>query len=254
MKKIILILLLCCVGATIAGGITKKIWLCIDTGFESIDDFRKQTTFGIDEVVEVEVTCGVETKQFTYEEFFGLLGFGKTESIEIIVILDRSGSMEIMKDDMIGGLKQFISDQKKVSSKANFTLVQFDTEYEIIYDSVDIQKVSEIDLVPRGNTALLDAIGETLNRVYMQKAICVIITDGLENSSTIYTKPEVVRLIESRKKFGWKFIYLGANQDAIQEGSSLGLNIVDCSTFDTVNVSGTLNTMSTNVTSFRNNN
>ncbi len=196
----------------------------------------------------VRITVGGETKKFTAEEFFNKLGFGPTE---IVVILDRSGSMETIKSDMVGGLKKFIADQKKVKGKANFSLAQFDTEYEIIYDSVDIQDVNDIDLIPRGRTALLDAIGKTLNRIYMQKAICVIITDGLENSSEIYTKPEVVRLIKSRKKFGWEFIYLGANQDAIQEGGSLGIDFIYCNTFDSTNISGTLNTMSMNVTSFR---
>ena len=127
----------------------------------------------------------------------------------------------------------------------------------MIYDSVDIQEINEINIVPRGGTALLDAIGKTLNSrcviagLNNYAAICVIITDGLENSSETYTKPEIVKLIEGKKKLGWKFIYLGANQDAIQEGGSLGIDIIDCGTFDFTTVSGTLNTMSLNVTSFR---
>ena len=106
--------------------------------------------------------------------------------------------------------------------------------------------------MPRGRTALLDAIGKTLNRLYfMQETICVIITDGLENASTEYEKSTVVSMIEFREKRGWKFIYLGANQDAIQEGSSLGIDSIYCNTFDSTNVSGILDTMSISVTSFR---
>lgn len=181
------------------------------------------------------------------------------EITEIVVVLDRSGSMESIKNDMIGGLKQFIIEQKQVKGKANFTLVQFDTKYEIIYEGVNIQDVNEINIVPRGGTALLDALGETIEKIIKRlinkpdrKVIFVVITDGLENSSTRFTKSVIVKNINHMsKKHKWKFIYLGANQDAIQEGSSLGINSINCSTFDSFNVSGALNTMSLNVTSFR---
>ena len=180
---------------------------------------------------------------------------------EIVVILDRSGSMENIRDDMVGGLKQFVADQKKVKGKANFTLVQFDTEYEVVYDGVDIQDVNGIDLVPRGWTALLDAIGRTIEstqkriaKTPKRKVIFVIITDGLENSSQKFSKSEIVESIgHTSEKHDWKFIYLGANQDAIQEGTSLGIYSIDCSTFDTtsIGVLTTLGNASTAVTSYR---
>ena len=180
---------------------------------------------------------------------------------EIVVILDRSGSMENIKDEMVGGLKQFVSDQKKVVGRANFTLVQFDTEYEVIYDGVDIQEVNEIDLVPRGWTALLDALGKTIENTSKRlaktpdrKVIFVIITDGLENSSKEFSKPEIADSIShAMNKHNWKFIYLGANQDAIQEGGSFGIDLQNCVTYDSSNVSGTLDAMSVSVSSFRNN-
>ncbi len=178
--------------------------------------------------------------------------------VEIVVILDRSGSMENIKDDMVGGLKQFVADQQQVKGKANFTLIQFDTEYEIIYEGVDIQDVNEIALVPRGWTALLDAIGKTIEntteritRTPDRKVIFVIITDGLENSSQAFSKSEIIESIEhARGKHNWEFIYLGANQDAIQEGSSLGfIYNVD---FDASNIDATLCNVSGTVTDFRN--
>lgn len=172
---------------------------------------------------------------------------------DIIVILDRSGSMETMKFDMLGGLWQFVKDQKAVKGNAYFTLVQFNSEWELVYDSVNIQEVDVLELEPRGNTALLDAIGLTFARLYSvhRNQICVIITDGLENASTEFTKADIVSMIEAREKLGWKFIYLGANQDAIQEGVGLGITWQNCTTFDVSNVSGTIDTMSTTVTSFR---
>lgn len=178
---------------------------------------------------------------------------------EIVVILDRSGSMENIRDDMVGGLKQFVADQKKVKGKANFTLVQFDTEYEVVYDGVDIQDVNGIDLVPRGWTALLDAIGRTIEstqkriaKTPKRKVIFVIITDGLENSSQKFSKSEIVESIgHTSEKHDWKFIYLGANQDAIQEGTSLGINSIFCTTFDTTNIDVTLCNASNTITSFR---
>ncbi len=94
MKKFIVLLLLCCVGTIIAGSVTKKIWLQINTRFQSIEDFRKESTWNIDEVIEVEVTCGVETKEFTYEEFFGLLGFG-TREIYCVTKFGDDGTVDV---------------------------------------------------------------------------------------------------------------------------------------------------------------
>jgi uncharacterized protein YegL len=179
---------------------------------------------------------------------------------EIVVVLDRSGSMVDIQGDMVGGLKQFISDQQKCDGKANFTLVQFDTEYETVYEGVDIQDVNEISLVPRGWTALLDAIGrtieETSNRLAKidpdRKVVFVIITDGLENSSKEFDKSTILEKIKHFEQVhSWKFIYLGANQDAIKEGTSLGINYQNCSNFTPDNLDIVLCSASEQVTAYR---
>ncbi|HDZ14034.1 hypothetical protein LCGC14_0756690 [marine sediment metagenome] len=173
---------------------------------------------------------------------------------EIVIILDRSGSMENMEKDMEGGLNKFVADQQKLGGKAYFTLVQFDDEYEVIHKFIDIQDVGKIDIVPRNRTALLDAIGKTLDNHLIlsdRKVVYVIITDGLENASTEYDKSTIITMIESRKKCGWEFIYLGANQDAIQEGTSIGFNPWQCITYDSSNVSGTIDAMSVTVSGYR---
>ncbi len=157
---------------------------------------------------------------------------------EIVMVVDRSGSMATIKDDAIGGLNTFIEEQQKVKGEANLTTVLFDDEYILHHDGVDIKKVKPFDeetYVPRGMTALLDAIGKTANDVgerlrktnkkdRPEKVLFVILTDGMENNSKEFTKPQIVEIIDhQREKYNWEFAFLAANQDAIQEGASYGL-------------------------------
>lgn len=122
----------------------------------------------------------------------------------IAMVIDRSGSMSGKEDDVIGGFNTFIQAQKKVPGKAIFTLVQFDDQYEVMYDGVDIQEVKELDrttYVPRNSTALLDAVGRTISTLGSKlasmgendrpsKVVVVITTDGFENASREHTRQD----------------------------------------------------------------
>lgn len=142
-----------------------------------------------------------------------------------VFILDRSGSMEICRDDTIGGYNAFVSDQKQFGG--TMTLVQFDHEYEMIYKQKNIDDVKPLtrrDFSPRGSTALLDAIGTTIKKwTGSGMPTVIILTDGAENASQTYTKAHIKDLIEQKTKDGWIFVYLGANQDAFAEASSIGI-------------------------------
>jgi hypothetical protein len=154
---------------------------------------------------------------------------------DIVVVLDRSGSMQACKGDAEGGLNSFVEDQKKRPGRANFTLVQFDTEYEFVHRGVPISQVPPFTLVPRGWTALLDAVGraiiETGDRLAKTPeaqrpglVALVIITDGLENSSKEFDKEQIKQLIQHQTEvYKWQFTFLGANQDAFAAAGGIGI-------------------------------
>lgn len=162
---------------------------------------------------------------------------------EIVLIVDRSGSMASIQSDAEGGINSFIEEQKKVAGNANLTLAQFDTDYDLVFDGVDIQEVEPYSLYPRGATALLDAIGKTINVVGARlarqkefqrpsKVIVVIVTDGAENSSSEFSKAQINELITQQTDvWKWEFVYLAAGQDAIQEAQSLGISANTASNF-----------------------
>jgi uncharacterized protein YegL len=162
------------------------------------------------------------------------------KSIDITILLDRSGSMHSLTDETISGFNEFIYSQRGLEAKITVTLVQFDHEYLVNYEAIEINKVTDLDAktyVPRGSTALLDAIGKTIKLTQERhqllkkkkrpdKTMLVIITDGYENSSTLYTKKRVFKKIKKMEtQRGWEFIYLGANQDAIKVAADYGIEI-----------------------------
>tara|TARA_R110000744_G_scaffold83336_3_gene163449 strand:- start:1015 stop:1659 length:645 start_codon:yes stop_codon:yes gene_type:complete len=158
---------------------------------------------------------------------------------DITMLLDRSGSMASIKDDVEGGLKTFVEGQKKAPGEATFSLVQFDTgaPQEVVHDAVDIQKVPEnvLDFHPRGGTPLLDAMGLSIVRTgdrlrampedkRPSKVMFVIFTDGYENASREYTNETVKTLVEKQtEEFKWNFMFLGADIDAFGVSRSLGI-------------------------------
>ena len=157
---------------------------------------------------------------------------------EIVFILDRSGSMAGLEDDTIGGFNAMIEKQKNEEGDAFVSTILFDNYIEVIHDRVDIRKVRPMtrrDYYVRGCTALLDAVGRTIRHIgnvhkYAReedrpaKTLFVITTDGMENASREYSYERVRRMIEHEKeKYGWEFIFLGANIDAAREAARFGI-------------------------------
>jgi uncharacterized protein YegL len=156
----------------------------------------------------------------------------------ITLLLDESGSMEPTRLETISAVNAFIAEQKKVPGEATFTLVKFNNVAETIYDHVDLKTVRPLnEVVYRPNllTALYDAWGGAIKSTGKflaslkeedrpEKVVFVVLTDGAENMSKEYTKQAVLELVEHQKKdYNWAFLYLGANQDAIATGQSLGV-------------------------------
>lgn len=177
----------------------------------------------------------------------------KQNLTDISVVLDRSGSMESVRTDTIGGFNAFLKTQKEAPGEATLTLAQFDDQYEIVHNGKNIQDVPNLTaetFVPRGMTALLDAIGRTVNATGARlsaltedqrpgKVIFVILTDGQENKSSEFTKEKINEMIKHQKEaYQWDFVFLGANQDAIHAGTSLGINAGNAMTY-AANVKGT---------------
>ena len=161
----------------------------------------------------------------------------KPKDVELVFILDRSGSMGGLESDTIGGYNSMLSKQKKEKTgKVSVTTVLFDDQYELLYNQVPIEKVSpmtEEEYYVRGSTALLDAIGKTVMQVkanqdkkeIKDKVLFVIITDGMENASREYRAEQIKKLIEERKeKDNWEFLFLGANIDAIGAAKDIGID------------------------------
>ncbi|ERK68435.1 hypothetical protein HMPREF1984_00645 [Leptotrichia sp. oral taxon 215 str. W9775] len=161
----------------------------------------------------------------------------KPKDVELVFILDRSGSMGGLESDTIGGYNSMLSKQKKEKTgKVSVTTVLFDDQYELLYNQVPIEKVSpmtEEEYYVRGSTALLDAIGKTVIQVkanqdkkeIKDKVLFVIITDGMENASREYRADQIKKLIEERKeKNNWEFLFLGANIDAIGAAKDIGID------------------------------
>jgi len=160
------------------------------------------------------------------------------KNTEIIFILDKSGSMSHLAADTIGGFNGFIASQKALDGKATLTTVLFDTGWKILHDGVDIHEVkpmTDSDYMAFGGTAMLDAIGETINRVQdrhdelgtekPEKVLFVITTDGEENSSRKFNKAQIEKMIKHQTNgHGWEFMFLGANMDSVKEAASIGIN------------------------------
>jgi hypothetical protein len=160
--------------------------------------------------------------------------------VHLILVVDRSGSMDKIASDAEGGIASFLKEQKaaakKLDQRVTVTLVQFDSVYEVVYAHKNITSVPAYYLVPRWSTALFDVIGRTIHsegewlRQLPEEArpgqvFFVINTDGLENTSREFTKSMVRDLITKQtSKYSWNFVYLGANQDAITVGADMGIS------------------------------
>lgn len=157
---------------------------------------------------------------------------------EIVIILDRSGSMSGLEEDTIGGFNSMIERQKKEEGEALVSVVLFDDRSEVIYDRVEIGKVEPMtdrQYYVRGCTALLDAMGDAIKHIgnvhkyardedVPEKTIFFITTDGMENASRRYTYERIKKLTEhQQERYGWEFIFMGANIDAVHEAGRIGI-------------------------------
>lgn len=161
----------------------------------------------------------------------------KYETSELVFILDRSGSMSGLEKDTIGGFNSLIQKQRKEKGKCYVSCVLFDDVQEVIHDRVpvnEVKKMTQKQYYARGCTALLDAMGGAIHHIgnvhkyskeEIGKTLFIIITDGLENSSKRYTYVTIKQMVERQKeKYGWEFIFIGANMDVIQEANKFGID------------------------------
>jgi uncharacterized protein YegL len=159
---------------------------------------------------------------------------------ELVFILDRSGSMGGLESDTIGGFNAMLEKQKKKEDgEAIITTVLFDDQYELLHDRINLRGVAPItdkEYYVRGSTALLDAIGRTIHKIgnaqkhtaqqeRAERVLFVITTDGMENASREYSFEEVRSMIDHQKhKYGWEFLFLGANIDAVATAGRIGID------------------------------
>jgi uncharacterized protein YegL len=157
---------------------------------------------------------------------------------ELVFILDRSGSMSGLESDTIGGFNSMLEKQRVVEGDCLITTALFDSQYELLHDRIDIKGVSPLtdkEYYTRGSTALLDAIGSTIEKISTAHSntlpeyrpantLCVIITDGMENSSRKYNHSQIKEMVETRRKeYNWEFVFLGANIDSFATAESFGI-------------------------------
>lgn len=157
----------------------------------------------------------------------------------INVIIDQSGSMHGLQNDTIGGYNRFLADQKVAPGEALFTLCTFNDDYRLVHDFVKVAGVPDLNTntyKPNGSTALLDAMGETITEVGRKlsvmkeedrpsKVIFLIITDGQENASHRFTKSQIRDMVKHQQSvYSWEFVFMGANIDAVTEGTALGIS------------------------------
>ena len=192
----------------------------------------------------------------------------KKDLTELVFILDRSGSMAGLESDTIGGYNAMLSKQKKESGDAVITTVLFDDQYELLHDRIPLKGVnpiSEKEYHVRGITALLDAIGRTIHKIAnaqkhtaeeerADKVLFIITTDGQENASREYSYEKIRDLILNQQdKYGWEFIFLGANIDAIAEAGRFGISAERAANYhaDSEGVEKNFSVMSEAISQFR---
>ncbi|MCR4607823.1 MAG: hypothetical protein K5771_08875 [Oscillospiraceae bacterium] len=161
----------------------------------------------------------------------------KTNTLELVFILDKSGSMQPLTEDTIGGFNSNIEKHKE-DGDAFVTTVLFDNRYRIIHDRIPINEIPVLtkkDYEAEGSTALFDAVGRTISHIedvhrYIRKedipesVLFVIITDGMENASIEYRGNQIRAMVEKKKTDGWNFIFIGAGIDAYSEAADLGIS------------------------------
>lgn len=187
----------------------------------------------------------------------------KKDLTEIIVVLDRSGSMEHIKKDMEGGFNAFVEEQRREPGEARLTLVKFDEEVALEYAGVPLENVPPLSIVPRGWTALHDAIGMTIVKTgerlaalpeddRPKRVLFVVITDGEENRSKEWNAARVKEAVQHQtEKYSWQFVYIGANQDSVLNAKDLGIPVAQNFTPDSGGVEVMTKNLSGSTRSYR---
>jgi uncharacterized protein YegL len=181
----------------------------------------------------------------------------------VYFLLDRSGSMTTIKTDIETGFAAFVNEQRHAPGECRVTLAQFDQSYEVVYANRPVADIPPLKLVPRGTTALLDAMGTLITTAGEQLAalpendrpstvVLAIMTDGQENSSHDWNRATVSTLVKQQAgEYGWQFLYMGADQDAIEVGTSLGINAEHSVTYARGNSGLALSSISSRVATLR---
>jgi len=181
----------------------------------------------------------------------------------IYFLLDRSGSMQSIREDTIGGFDAFIAEQRKTPGACKVTLAQFDNEYDEVYADRDLADVPALDLQPRGTTALLDSLGRLIVTAGQRLAtlpedrrpgsvVVGVMTDGYENASVDWDHPRIKSLIDQQvRDYQWQFLYMGADQDAIEVGAQMGFKRDKSLTYARGRSRQAMAAMSSNVAGYR---
>jgi len=187
----------------------------------------------------------------------------RSDLTHLYFLLDRSGSMQSIKTDTEGGFAAFIEEQRRAVGECRVTLAQFDDQYEIVFADTPVADVGRLDLQPRGSTALLDAMGRLITEAGAALAalpedqrpgsvVVAIMTDGLENASREWTHPAVKALVEQQTTaYQWQFLYMGADQDAIDVGTGLGVGAAHMVSYTRGNVDKVMAASSAKVSDLR---
>lgn len=176
----------------------------------------------------------------------------KKNYTHIAMVIDRSGSMQSNWSDVVGGYKQIVKDNKAASGECTFTVAAFDTDYDLVEDFTDIQEVDEnLKVTPRGGTALLDAIGKTINSVGEKLAkmpeadrphrvMVYILSDGQENSSREFKKEDIEKMIKTQEsEYSWVFNYVGATLASVNDAISFGIKSSNSTSYNAENTGNT---------------
>lgn len=159
----------------------------------------------------------------------------RSDLTHLYFLLDRSGSMQSIKSDIEGGFAAFVAEQRDGEGECRVTLAEFDDRYDVVYAGRAVDEVPPLDLQPRGTTALHDAMGRLVTDAGAELAalaedqrpgtvIVAVMTDGLENASQEWHGPAVKALVgQQSEQWGWQFLYMGADQDAVEVGEGLGV-------------------------------
>lgn len=188
----------------------------------------------------------------------------KSGLCEIVVLLDRSGSMQSIKADMEGGFNKFMDDQRKEPGECLLTLVQFDSGgIDTVHEAKPIKDVPPLVIEPRGSTPLLDAMGHTIVSVGArlaatpedarpEKVVFVVVTDGQENASVKYAKEKIAAMVkEQSETWKWHFTFLGANVDAFAEAGAVGIARAVAANYAPKNAAIAMSSLSSNVRGLR---